>query len=346
MWGRTWVLLMVACCAAAPAAGLQRPQRPTREGLPSGVTYSIMGRVLFAQGFKGARGIRVRLLGADGIPRTDTFSRDDGRFNFTNLPGDRFIVEASEEGFRVARQEVDFTFYASQGHSAEVTVTLMLERETTVEVKPSTDPVSVRELKVPDKARKEFEKGVRELQEKKRPEKSLEHFRRAIEIFPDYDEAYVQLGLAHLDLQQGQEAQTVLEKAVQANAENGRAHTLLGIALKLQGQNEKAIQPFQEAVRLEPEGWIQRFELADSLFRLQRYEESFRHCQEAHRMDPKKPRVHVLMYNLAMRRNDTKTALEELEEFLSLFPDHRIAPQVRQAREKLLAASPSVKQNQ
>jgi len=65
--------------------------------------------------------------------------------------------------------------------------------------------VLVRELKIPSKARDEFERGLQRLA-KRDTAGSLEHFDAAIRVFPGSYEVYYHEGIAQLQLRNNEEA--------------------------------------------------------------------------------------------------------------------------------------------
>jgi len=71
----------------------------------------------------------------------------------------------------------------------------------------------VRELKIPGKARNEFQKGLDHLH-KKDPAGSLSHFTKAFQAFPDYYEAYYHKGVAKMRLGQNDEAMQAFQMAI------------------------------------------------------------------------------------------------------------------------------------
>jgi tetratricopeptide (TPR) repeat protein len=74
--------------------------------------------------------------------------------------------------------------------------------------------VSVRELKIPAKARKAFEKGMR-MVVGKNAAGSIAEFQKAIAAYPAYYEAYYRMGAAELDLKRGTEATEAFLKAIE-----------------------------------------------------------------------------------------------------------------------------------
>ena len=278
--------------------------------------------------------VLVTLLNSSGIPMQQTFTRSRGEFEFRNLNPGQYVVEVVEEGYKVARQTVDLSFASRPG------VTLLLEPTTQAEFK-RLDPdrtVSVQELRVPRKARKAFAKGLRELNKKNRPDRSVPHFQKAIALYPEYDEAYVQLGVAHFQQREMATAQETLEKAVETNPKNVHAHTLLGMVYREQKHIDRSEQALQEAVKLEPGNWLAHMELAKTLLEQQKPGEALEHAQQAHDLNAQSQTAHLLLYGLLIRQRNYQTALEELEKFLTLHPDHPSVANIRQTRDKLRTA--------
>lgn len=291
---------------------------------------TIAGLVRYAPDQEPARQVVVKLQAMGGMGQ-QTITDARGHFEFSRLAPDTFEVEVSQDGYKPVRVRADLNYWDCHGYS----ITILLQRETETTPTASGDTVPLRELEIPRSARKAFEKGMRELNEKKRPGRSLLHFRQAIELYPDYDEAYIQLSVAHIDLDQYPEAQQVLEKATEVNPNNPRPYTLLGIVYRRQRQVKKAILALREAVNLDGEGWLAHFELGKSLLEARHIDEAYQHAQQAHRLHAQSPSVHLLRYNLCLLRSDYQAALAELDEFLELHPRNPWAAGLRQRRNVL-----------
>ena len=285
----------------------------------------ISGRVLYGDVFKSAEGVVVKLTNRY-VPVDQTFTGSEGRFAFGPLLQQQFDVEVEVEGYKPARVSVDLRYTCQ-----EKTVTVLLEPAVIVTIQQPTEPlVSARELQVPGSARKAFAKGVQELQEKERPDRSLEHFRKAIEIHADYNEAYIQLARALLALNQQAEAQQVLERATEVNKENARAFLLLGMTHCQQGHAAECLRALREAVRLDKESWLAQFELGRALLEYGLADQAQPHAQRAHELNPKARNVHLLLHNVCMELGDYQTALAEVSEFLELFPEDERAAALRE----------------
>ena len=98
----------------------------------------------------------------------------------------------------------------------------------------------MRELKIPGKARNEFQKGLEHLG-KKDPAGSLSHFTKAFQTFPDYYEAQYHMGVAKMQLGQNDEAMQAFQMAIDLSG--GRyalAELAFGYLLCQEGQPGEA----------------------------------------------------------------------------------------------------------
>jgi tetratricopeptide (TPR) repeat protein len=103
-----------------------------------------------------------------------------------------------------------------------------------------------------------------------RPVDAVTHLKKALEIYPQGDAAYTTLGGVFVS--QGWDypgAMSLLEKAMKLNPTNDLARDYMGVAVMNQGQVERAIQYFREALEINPdlESAKQHLELALQVLR-------------------------------------------------------------------------------
>lgn len=342
--GKTRAVFLAAAVAALitsvhaqnPGAS---PRRPLGMGAPRDLpeTFILAGRVI-AGDMQNVPRVLVRVYAQNGAPIGETFTDNRGWFQFRGLTRGFYTVEMNERGFEPV--QVGVSLLLGSRHD---TVIFLKPLQELAEPAPPGAAVDVRTLQIPSDARKEFDKGMKEIQERKRPERSLEHFRKAIEIYPDYDAAYVELALAHLELSQPAEAEGVLVKAVEVNEKSVPALMILGNVYTNQGQLDKAAESFQASLALNDNIWLAHLEVAKILMQQDKLEEAQGHALRAHDLNLQVPSVHLVLANLALRERDADAALAELDEFLELFPDHPMAGQVRQRSAALRAAQTAPK---
>lgn len=78
-------------------------------------------------------------------------------------------------------------------------------------------------------------------------------FKRALEIRPDFLPSHQQMAQLSLDAEDYVSAEQHLRRVLQANGKNAAAQLNLGVALKGQGQYDKAMQAYDAAEKINPE---------------------------------------------------------------------------------------------
>lgn len=331
-----FLLLLGACAGGAQA---QQPGGGAVPTAPQMGDCYVAGRVVYAATFKMAESVRVRLTQFN-VPIEETYTDSSGRFSFGGLSQRDYDVEIQVDGYLPARAPADLSFNCRSEH-----LTLMLTPVRAAERQSSGGPVSAQELLIPAKARQAYEKGFRELHEKNHPRGSVKHFQQALKLYADYDQAYVQLGLAHFQQEQFDQARRVLDDALARNEENTRAFVLLGMVHDRQGRTGDALDTLRAAIRLDDADWLGHYQLGRILIRLGAVDSAYTHAQRAHELNADEPVVHLLLHDVCMRRRDRRAALAELDEFVARFPAHALIPQVLRQGEKLRQAQVSSPQD-
>ena len=144
-----------------------------------------------------------------------------------------------------------------------------------------------------DDARALFERGL-DAYRHDRDQEAVEHFRRAVELSPDFAEAHYRLGLAHKVLKQPEEAEKAFADAVKAyeritkqEPKNSDAYYFLGLSYEQLGKYDDAVKALKEAVRNAPsENDDKYFELASAHFKIAQYDESVRALQKTLEINP------------------------------------------------------------
>ncbi|MBI2678251.1 MAG: tetratricopeptide repeat protein [Candidatus Koribacter versatilis] len=169
--------------------------------------------------------VRVELLDGTGIPQTANYTNSDGEVQFLQLePGtyrlrvaDPDLEPVTTDLFRLERRQV----VASQ------TVGVRLKPGARPEGAGAPGTVSAEDLKVPPKARKEWESGAKALERNELPEAQM-RFQKAIDIYPQYARAYNSLGVVFMRSGQPERGRESFEKAIALNG--SYAEALLNLA--------------------------------------------------------------------------------------------------------------------
>ena len=151
---------------------------------------------------------------------------------------------------------------------------------------------------------------------------AIRHYRQALRLKPDYDEAHNNLGLALAAAGRPDEAMAEYRETVRLRPGNAEAHVNLGAALVRLGQPEQAIDHFREAVRLKPGLAIAHFNLASALQKSGRTAEAAVQYAEGLRLDPNQAAAHNNLGILLVRQGRIEEAIHQFESACRLDPNY------------------------
>lgn len=115
---------------------------------------------------------------------------------------------------------------------------------------------------------------------------ALSHFRKALEIDPNYPEANNNLGYALAQKGNWADAIRFYRIAMQVRPNFAKAHNNLGICLAQMGKPDEALAEFREALRIDPDYAKAHSNLAIVLLQLGRRAEAVAHLRETLRLKP------------------------------------------------------------
>jgi tetratricopeptide (TPR) repeat protein len=182
--------------------------------------------------------------------------------------------------------------------------------------------VSVRELKIPSKARDEFDQGLRRLA-KRDTAGSLEHFDAAIRVFPGYYEVYYHEGIAQLQLRNNEQALRCFQKAIDlsegryAGAEFG-----YGLALLREGEAEEAERVVRHGLETDPDSVDGHVVLGFVLVKLGRPDEAEKHAREAIGSNAtNSPKGYLVLSDVDAAVGNYDGEVRDLDRYLKLRPN-------------------------
>ena len=203
-----------------------------------------------------------------------------------------------------AFEQVDFVL-ASKGSSATAAI-----------------PGVVFAQEVPDKARKQYERGIAMLEKTEQRKEGVAALENAIEIFPLYFDALHVLGSEYVKEQDYDRAIPVLTKAIEVNRQAYPTLYTLSIAQYNLKQVPEAIESMRRAMALNQQSMAANLWLGMLLRQTDKFDDAETYLKQAdHLAASKSPDVHwqlALLYNQLKRY---KEAADELELFLKVEPD-------------------------
>jgi len=200
---------------------------------------------------------------------------------------------------------------------------------------PPTATVSQASLKVPKKASKELDRGGEAFQQGDW-KAAVEHYEKAIALYPEYAVAYNNLGSAYVKSGDYDKARESYEKAVGIDSHLASAYVNLARLLQVQKRLPEAEEQLSKALALEPTQPETLTMLALVQFREGKLDEAIANARKVHSGDPDPyPVAHYIAAVALQAKQDQAGAQAEYELFLKESPNDPNAPRARAALKEL-----------
>jgi tetratricopeptide (TPR) repeat protein len=292
----------------------------------------IRGQVRYEDG-RFADRIVVRLR-SDKIAYQDEQTTDpQGKFDFDGLTPSTYHLTIEGQGVRSYESVIDIT--VSKMSYEQITLRFAKDRNPAA-VPPEGAGASVG-ADIPPAARKEYDEGQKAANEKKDAEAAIMHYRKAIQLYGKYSEAYLALGLLYMDLGKFDDAQPAFQAANDITPTAPGGYFALGTMYNAQKKYDEAEKALTKGLELKsdvPEG---QYELAKTYWATGKWQDAEPHAQKAVTLAPTMAPAHVLLGNIALRKQDPLGAVKEFQEYLRLDPKGPMAAGVSQMIQKIEA---------
>ena len=298
---------------------------------PGNREYAIAGSVHNEASDAPLADARVQLLDSVGnLVHPMLVTNAHGEFAFGLFRPGEYALVVEHDGYQQVRTAVDITRHD------ESNIVIRL-RAYAGDAPPNGNSVSAHELAIPQKAREAFEKGVAKLGENADYNAAIEQFQRAVGIYPDYYEAYAEIGFANARLKNLPAAEAALRKSVALSAAKySRPLLLLSMLLNDQNRSADAEPVTRQAVGADAKSWRAQYELARALVGLHHLPEAENSAYAARDLKPESPEVYLLLSEIHRRTHNAPALMQDFDTYLRLAPQGQAAPEVRRLREQLL----------
>jgi tetratricopeptide (TPR) repeat protein len=312
------MLIAGALAAFTPMAGAQGSDFAVANGKISGTVLAQGDDRTLSQ---IAVGLKSHSLGIFRSVLTDY----DGHFEVGGLPAGTYEIVVEESGYEPLQTNAQLA-------GAPLKLVLHLKLAQWLQARRNRYTVSVRDLKIPSKARMELQKGLERVA-KNDSAGGLEHFQKATEACPEYYEAYYHRGTMEMKLGHRDQAMQSFQTAIElSGGEYARAEFGLGYLLYLQGKTSEAEPIVRRGLEVDgnsPEGHAI---LGMVLLRLDRLEEAEKSAQEALLRKPDYAEAYLVLADVCARRHEYRVQIENLDAYLRLAPAGPANDKVRQVR--------------
>jgi TolA-binding protein len=194
--------------------------------------------------------------------------------------------------------------------------------------------ISVTSMMAPKGAKKAYEQGLQALL-KNKPTDAAKDFEKAVAAYPEYADAWVNLGKLRLERQSIEPARAALKKAMESDPKLVAPYIELGLLAAKDANWQESGKYLDRAVELDPVDFPQAW-YADAVanFNLGKYDAAEKSSRAAVKLDPRhvNPRSCYLLGLVLDEKHDYAGAAAELTTYIKLAPN---APDVSQAQARL-----------
>ena len=301
-------------------------------GRESRMSCTINGQLRYPDG-SFADHIIVRLRSDTVAFQSEAQTDTAGKFVFGGLGPTRYRLTIEGQGLRPVEKYIDVSVSATD---YEV-LTVYRDREPAPNAVPPEGASASIDADIPAAAKREYDAAKKSLDQKD-PDAAVKQYRRAIQLYPKYAAAYLDLGLLHLDMGKFDDAQSELQSANELNPNHPGGFLALGALLNRQKKFDDAEKALTHGLQLNPEVADGQYELAKTYWAMGKWQEAEPHAQKAATLAPTMAPPHVLLGNIALRKQDTAGAVKEFQEYLKLDPNGPMAGGVKQMIAKIEAS--------
>jgi tetratricopeptide (TPR) repeat protein len=260
---------------------------------------------------------RVQLMTGGRMPITEQFTNDRGEAIFSGLAAGSYLaiisatdIETSEMAFVIRNRETTHSDY------------LRAKRKTVAgQTGASTQgSVSAAYLNIPDKARKEFDKGLAAFA---KPDYAVarEHFSKAVAIYPQYSAAILNLGVICMKEGKNDDGQQFFQRAITADPQNPGAYTYLARVYIMNAKYSEAEPLLTKAITITPTDAEPLTMLATSQLRSGKLELAVTTAKKVHSFPHEHYAVaHLVAAQALLEERLPELAAEEFRLFLKEVP--------------------------
>jgi len=278
----------------------------------------------------------VSLFGADAPFQTGAESDTSGRFHFRNLRAGTYTVAVYVRGRGEARQTAEVGPGTADSHR-RVDLTLQFKESDYVlnDAVLRRNTVSTRQLTIPDAARREYQEALKDL-EKHDAASAVKRLERAVELAPQFADAWNDLGTIAYQTQQYDRAEKCFRTAVEQDPRSYAPLVNLGGVLINTNKLDEALIYNQDAVLLRPNDALANSQLGLTYFSVGNFDLAVKYLEIARKLDPSHfSHPQLVLAEIHLRRGEKRAAADVLEDFVEHHPDFPTADKIRENIAKL-----------
>jgi tetratricopeptide (TPR) repeat protein len=319
-WGRMTLLLVFAFPILAARTGWSREP------------VVLSGQVRGPDGRTISTAVNLKLETEEGMLVQSQAANPAGEFEFTDLRKNPYRLTVTAEGFQTLQQVLDLR---TPSNRVFINVFLTPVRGTRSEKGPAP---TLTDQQAPKKAHEEYNKGMQAFSKEKHSD-ARGHFEKAINEYPCFARAQVQMAVTLIYLSAFPRAEAALRKSLECDPGYSEAHLVLGQLLNMNrrfGESEKILT---EGIRLSPGSWQFYYQLGIAHFGLGQYPEAGLDYQKVLSLySAPPPEYHVKIADVYLAQQVYDKAYAEMQAYLLAQPNGRFAERIQKIIQEMKAA--------
>jgi Flp pilus assembly protein TadD len=259
--------------------------------------------------------------GYAGQAETDT----SGNFNFQGVGPGVYIVRVRYPGYEEQSQRFDLTVVSSDYAHFDLRP-LPGAMQKPIAPGGADARINARLAVVPDKPRKEFIKARELWLAGKDPQECIDHLKKAVKDYPKFSDAYVLMASVYMQQGNAADARAALDRAIEADPKLPEAWFTLGMLQNGQKDFAGAEKSLTEGLKIDDNAPQGQYELGKTYLAEGKLSDAEQHAKKAVALQPNMAPAHILLGNIAWKKEDAAGALKEYQEYLKLDPKGPMAP--------------------
>lgn len=260
------------------------------------------------------------------IGGTDAYSqRNQQRMMKRNYPEDLAlcVVQARYAGYQSTIARLGFGQTSGYIEVGTIVIYPVTRADRTV--------VSTADLAVPGSARNALEKGQKAFEENEF-DRAEEYYLSAIDIYPQYSEAWIELGWLYQSRDYYQEARNAYMEALELDRLSVNPHLRLAQLSALEMNWEEAEAYSDEVLKLNPASYPEAYFInALARYNLDRLDSAEQIVRKGIRLDQENrvPKLHLVLANILAKKSDPHGSMDAMRRYLEIEPEGSEADRIR-----------------
>ncbi len=296
---------------------------------------SVVGNVTTEGGQPIPSGATVSVQGDNGTTVGQQSIDSQGHFQIDDLPSGRrlYRLTVRAEGYYPCEQSLNL-----RDGEAAVTVKIVLTRVSKTAESDAPLPL-LTDMNAPRKARKDYAKGVRELDAHRLPEAQRD-FAAAVKEYPCYARAQTSLAAVLISKRDLPAAESALREAVKCDPGFADSVAQLGRVLNSEKRFSESEAVLEQGLRTSPKDWLLYDELASAHYNQGLYPQATNEWLRAVSLGPEgSSDLHAKLAAAYLRQGNSQKAYVEMQTYVRLDPDGRFAAQARSLMRQIESSS-------